>query len=111
MLTAVAAARDAGFKTGLLSNSWGVESYPRARLDPLFDEIVISGEVGLRKPDLAIFELMLKGLDLPADRCVFVDDHPGHLKAALEVGMTTVLHRNPAESIAELERLLEVPLR
>ena len=42
--------------------------------------------------------------------CVFVDDHPGHLKAAQEAGMTTVLHREPSQSIAELEELLGVGL-
>jgi putative hydrolase of the HAD superfamily len=106
MLTAVGGARAAGLKTGLLSNSWGTRLYPRARIDSLFDAIVISGEVGLRKPDPAIFELALERLDVAADRCVFVDDHPGHLSAAAEVGMTTVLHRSPAETIAELEELL-----
>jgi FMN phosphatase YigB (HAD superfamily) len=45
-----------------------------------------------------------------ADRCVFVDDYPGHLESAATAGMTTVLHRSPAETIAELERLFEVPL-
>jgi FMN phosphatase YigB (HAD superfamily) len=71
---------------------------------------VISGEVGLRKPDPDIFTLTTDKLGIAPGRCVFVDDHPGHLKAALEAGMTTVLHRSPAESIAELEELLQVPL-
>ena len=72
----------------------------------MFDVVVISGEVGLRKPDPDIFTLTTEKLGLDADRCVFVDDHPGHLKAALDAGMTTVLHRTPAETIAELEDLL-----
>jgi FMN phosphatase YigB (HAD superfamily) len=42
---------------------------------------------------------------------VFVDDHPGHLKAALELGMKTVLHRSPNETIEELEAILEQTLR
>jgi putative hydrolase of the HAD superfamily len=106
MLVAVAAARSNGLKTGLLSNSWGTSLYPRARIDTLFDAIVISGEVGLRKPDPAIFELVLQRLGVTADRCVFVDDHPGHLAAAVELGMTTVLHRSPGTTITELEGLL-----
>jgi epoxide hydrolase-like predicted phosphatase len=106
MLAAVGAARAAGLKTGLLSNSWGTTLYPRARIDALFDAVVISGEVGLRKPDPAIFELALDRLGVVASRCVFVDDHPGHLSAAAEVGMTTVLHRTPATTISELEALL-----
>ena len=111
MLDAVAAARRAGLKTGLLSNSWGVQGYPRERFESLFDEVVISGEVGLRKPDPAIFELMTERLGVEPGRCIFVDDHPGHLKGALEHGMVTVLHRDPAQTIAELEDLLGLSLR
>ena len=110
MFTAVERARAHGLKTGLLSNSWGTALYPRARLDPIFDVQVISGEVGLRKPDPAIFELTTSRLGVPSETCVFVDDHPGHLTAAAEAGMTTVLHREPARTIAELESLLGLTL-
>jgi putative hydrolase of the HAD superfamily len=110
MLDAVAAVRAAGLKTGLLSNSWGTTLYPRERLDSLFDVSIISGEVGLRKPDPAIFELTTQRLGVPAERCVFVDDHPGHLTSAAEAGMTTVLHRDPARTIAELESLFGLTL-
>jgi epoxide hydrolase-like predicted phosphatase len=110
MLDAVAAAKRNGFKTALLSNSWGLSGYPRERLGELMDVIVISGEVGMRKPDPAIFELTTAKLGLPPETCVFVDDHPGHLKAAQEAGMETVLHRTPAQTIPELETLLEVAL-
>lgn len=111
MLDAVGAARRAGVKTGLLSNSWGLDHYPRKRLRHLFDAIVISGEVGLRKPDPAIFELTVNRLGVTPGSVVFVDDHPGHLKAALGAGMTTVLHRRPEETIRELERLFGIRLR
>lgn len=110
MFAAVERARAHGLKTGLLSNSWGTALYPRDRLDPVFDVQVISGEVGLRKPDPAIFELTTDRLGVAAERCVFVDDHPGHLTSAAEAGMTTVLHRDPARTIAELESILEVDL-
>ena len=110
MFTAVESARAQGLKTGLLSNSWGTSLYPRDRLDPIFDVQVISGEVGLRKPDPAIFELTTERLGVPAETCVFVDDHPGHLTSAAEAGMTTVLHREPARTIAELEGLLGLTL-
>ncbi|MGH2808008.1 MAG: HAD family hydrolase [Actinomycetota bacterium] len=110
MLDAVAKARAAGFKTGLLSNSWGLGGYPRARLAEIFDDVVISAEVGMRKPDPAIFELSVTHLGVPPNASIFVDDHPGHLKAAAESGMTTVLHRSPAQTIAELELLLDVGL-
>jgi epoxide hydrolase-like predicted phosphatase len=111
MITAVGQAKLAGTKTGLLSNSWGTGTYPRDVIDPLFDVIVISGEVGMRKPDPEIFRLTADKLGVQPEECVFVDDHPGHLKAALELGMKTVLHRSPKETIEELERILEKPLR
>jgi putative hydrolase of the HAD superfamily len=110
MFTAVERARAQGLKTGLLSNSWGTALYPRERLEPIFDVQVISGEVGLRKPDPAIFELTTDRLGLPATECVFVDDHPGHLTSAAAAGWTTVLHRDPARTIAELESLLGLSL-
>jgi epoxide hydrolase-like predicted phosphatase len=110
MIDAVAAARAHGFKTALLSNSWSLRHYPRARFDGIFDATVISGEVGLRKPDPAIYRLATERLGVEARECVFVDDHPGHLKAAQEEGMTTVLHRAPAQTIAELRVLLGVDL-
>jgi epoxide hydrolase-like predicted phosphatase len=110
MFEAVAAAKAAGLRTGLLSNSWGTDIYPRHRFPGVFDEVVISGEVGLRKPDPAIFELISEKIGVSPGESVFVDDHPGHLQAALEHGMTTVLHRSPTETIAELEELLGVTL-
>ena len=110
MFDALAAAKRAGFKTGLLSNSWGVSGYPRERLAEVMDVVVISAEVGMRKPDPEIFTFTTSKLGVAPSTCVFVDDHPGHLKAAQEAGMTTVLHREPAQSIAELEDLLGVGL-
>ncbi|MDQ3646021.1 MAG: HAD family phosphatase [Actinomycetota bacterium] len=110
MLDAVGAARRAGIKTALLSNSWGLSLYPRERFGDLFDVIVISGEVGLRKPDEAIFTLTTDRLGVAPEACVFVDDHPGHLQGAMAVGMTTVLHRSPSQTRAELSALLNLPL-
>lgn len=110
MVEAVRRARDGGIKTALLSNSWGLELYPRTILEEVCDVVVISGEVGLRKPDPAIFTMTTEKLALEPDVCVFVDDHPGHLKAAQQVGMTTVLHKTPQETIEELESLLGLSL-
>jgi len=110
MLLAVGAVKAAGFKTALLSNSWGSSLYPRARLAVLFDALVISGEVGMRKPDPDIYVLALERIQVEPHRSVFVDDHPGHLAAARELGMLTILHRSPEETIAELESVFGVRL-
>ena len=111
MLGAVRRAKAAGVRTGLVSNSWGHGRYDRATFPELFDGVVISGEVGLRKPDPAIYELGARSIELEPRACVFVDDLPGNLKPARELGMATVLHRDAAETIPELEELLGAALR
>lgn len=111
MIEAVRAARRGRIATALLSNSWGVEYYPHDLLEELFDEVVISGEVGLRKPDPPIFEMAAERLGLSPKECVFIDDLPGNIEAAEAVGMRGVLHEEASRTIPELERLLGVPLR
>jgi epoxide hydrolase-like predicted phosphatase len=111
MLAAVAGARRGGIHTGLVSNSWGSGTgYARQRFTELFDAVVISGEVGLRKPDPAIYTLAAQRLGVAAERIAFVDDIGGNLKPARALGMTTVLHRDAATTIRELERLFGLPL-
>jgi epoxide hydrolase-like predicted phosphatase len=111
MLAAVRAARRAGVRTGLISNSWGTGRYDRALLGELFDGLVISGEVGVRKPAPEIYRLGAESIGLAPEACVFVDDLPFNLPPAAELGMATVHHRDSEETIAELERQLGVSLR
>jgi putative hydrolase of the HAD superfamily len=108
MLDGVRAVRRTGVRTGLLSNSWGdALAYDDALLDELFDAWVISSQVGLRKPDPAIYELAAERLGLPPGACVFVDDLPGNLRPARALGMATVLHRgDAAATLAEVGALL-----
>ena len=110
MIGAVIKARESGLKTALLSNSWGLGMYPRDRFEAMFDEVVISGEVAMRKPDAEIFHLTTERLGVNANKSVFVDDHSGHLAAAERLGMRTVLHRTPAKTIEELEGILDLTL-
>jgi putative hydrolase of the HAD superfamily len=111
MVNAVRAAKDAGVRTGLISNSWGKGRYDRAQFPVLFDGVVISGEVGLRKPEPRIYELGAEAIGLPPAECVFVDDLAGNLKPARELGMATVHHTSAEETVPQLERLLGVRLR
>jgi putative hydrolase of the HAD superfamily len=110
MLSAVRSARAAGIRTGLISNSWGTGIYERGDFDGLFDATVISGEVGMNKPEPQIFRLACERLGVEAGDCVFVDDLRENCEGAEAVGMTAILHRDPGDTIAELERLLGVPL-
>ena len=111
MIAAVAAAKAAGIRTALLSNSWGATTYDRSGWDELFDETVISGEVGIRKPDPAIYAMASERLGVAPQETVFVDDLEHNLAPAREVGMAVVHHVEAARTIAELERLLAVELR
>jgi epoxide hydrolase-like predicted phosphatase len=110
MLGAVKAARDAGVRTGLISNSWGVDRYPQALMDELFDGTVISGIVGIRKPAPEIYAMGAEAVGLAPFDCVFVDDLGFNLKPAKELGMATVLHTGADETIGQLEELLGVAL-
>jgi epoxide hydrolase-like predicted phosphatase len=111
MLDAVHRARRAGIRTGLISNSWGTRRYDRTLLDRLFDGIVISGEVGMRKPTPEIYEMSAERIGVAPADCVFVDDLPFNLKPAQQLGMAAVHHTDAAATIDELERLLGVGLR
>lgn len=106
----VARARAGGVRTGLLSNSWGVEGYPRDRLEEHFDVLVISGEVGLRKPSPAIFLLAADRLGLDPADCAFVDDLDRNVEVARELGMFGVLHRDAARTAEQLSSFLGLPL-
>jgi len=110
MVAAVRSARGAGVRTGLISNSWGAATYDRALLAELFDGVVISGDIGVRKPTPEIYAMGARAIDLPPAECVFVDDLPFNLKPAREMGMATVRHVEAAQTIEELERLLGVAL-
>jgi epoxide hydrolase-like predicted phosphatase len=110
MVQAVLTARRQGVRTGLISNSWGTTRYPRDLLDELFEGIVISGEVGIRKPAPRIYEMGAESIGLPPQQCVFVDDLPFNLPPAEELGMAVVHHTDPAATIEALQMLLGVPL-
>ncbi|MGI8448407.1 MAG: HAD family hydrolase [Streptosporangiaceae bacterium] len=98
--------RRAGLKTAMLSNSWGVGAYPADLLAELFDAVVISAEAGMRKPEERIFRHAAGLLGLATAECVFVDDIEANVQAAEALGMTGVLHTEPAATAARLAALL-----
>jgi epoxide hydrolase-like predicted phosphatase len=110
MLAAVRKARAAGVRTGLVSNSWGTRRYDRGMLEQLFDGVVISGEIGIRKPAPEMYRLGAERAGAAPEACVYVDDLPFNLPPAAELGMATVHHVDTATTIAELERLLGLAL-
>jgi putative hydrolase of the HAD superfamily len=105
MIEAVRRLRGTGVRTGLISNSWGTGIYQPRLLDELFDTVVISGEVGLHKPQPEIFRLGAERLGVEPEACVFVDDLRENVAGAEAVGMTAILHRHPKATVAKLEEL------
>jgi 2-haloacid dehalogenase len=105
----------AGRKIYALSN-WSAETFPYARkrfqfLD-WFDIIVISGEVGLAKPNREIFHFLLEKTGRRAEECVFIDDSPANVAAARELGFDAIHFRSPSQLRDELicKEILQRPL-
>ena len=102
-------ARAVGIPTALLSNSWGGgghDVYAGYDLAALFDVVVISHLVGLRKPERPIFELAAAELGIALADCVLMDDTPTNVAAARAVGMAAVHYTGEPAQLAEVERLL-----
>jgi epoxide hydrolase-like predicted phosphatase len=104
MTSLVTRAHASGIRTALLSNSWG-HDYDRSDWQEMFDAVVISGEVGMRKPEREIFELTLDRIGLPAGECVFIDDIAHNVAAAAEAGLVGIVHRTFDETAGELAAL------
>jgi putative hydrolase of the HAD superfamily len=101
--------REGGYRLAILTNNvreW--EPLWRAMLpvDELFEVVVDSGFVGLRKPDPAIYRLTCERLGVAPERCLFVDDVEVNCAAATELGMAAVLFRSSEQAIAEVREAL-----
>lgn len=109
MTALVRRAKAAGIQTALLSNSWG-NTYPDHLFDGMFDVVVISGEVGMRKPEPEIFQYTLAKLDLPAATCVFVDDIRVNVDSAVQLGLVGIHHQSYEQTAQELDVLFGMDL-
>jgi putative hydrolase of the HAD superfamily len=104
-------ARAAGVRTAILSNSLGTgdhDPYAEYDLDKLFDAVVISDRVGLRKPGPEIYQLTASKIGLPPRMCLFVDDTERNLPTARDLGMGTLLFTGADGEVAEIERLIGI---
>lgn len=108
MLTAIRRIRSRGLKTGALTNNWVIEDRPDpdVALRDHFDAFVESSAVGMRKPDLRIYEHTCAMLAVAPGQAVFLDDIGRNLKPARRLGMTTIKVTDPAAALAELGALL-----
>lgn len=97
------------YKIALLSNS--ASEYLRNEiakydLEKYFDEIVISSEVGLIKPEPAVFEHILQKLSASASECVFTDDNPKYVNAANDLGINGLVFKNTQSFKKDFESLI-----
>jgi 2-haloacid dehalogenase len=86
--------------------NWSAETFHRIRPEhdfmDWFEDIVVSGEVGLAKPDRAIYQVLLQRVEAPAERCLFIDDSAANIAAAHELGFRTIHYQSPPQLNGEL---------
>lgn len=93
------------YRTAILSNdSIEMSTFRRKKFgfDALFDPIVISGNVGVKKPDTRIYEILLEEVGLPAEECLFIDNNADNVAAAQSLGINAILFTDSARLREEL---------
>ena len=119
MVEAVRRCKKAGLLIGMLTNNWvsldardsSITAPERDDVLELFDVIIESSKVGVRKPDPRFYELACEALAIEPSEAVFLDDLGINLKPARAMGMTTIKVTDPDAAIAELESVVGFPLR
>ena len=109
MIAFMASLREAGYRMALLTNNvreWELRWRALAPIDDIFELVVDSAFVGVRKPDPKIYELTVTGLGVPAAECLFVDDIEVNCDAAQAAGMSAVVFRDTEQAIAEIRAIL-----
>lgn len=109
----------AKFRTGCITNnlpanaigSMGGRSLYIAEVMALFNHVIESAKIGLRKPDPRIYRMMVEALGVDPRNCVYLDDLGLNLKPARDMGMTTIKVVDSAQAIAELEAATGLSLR
>ncbi len=104
-------------KTGCITNNLPagganpLASFYKLEAMALFDHVIESSKIGMRKPDPRIYRMMTEALGVPAERCIYLDDLGVNLKPARAMGMTTIKVDDAASAIAELEGCVGFALR
>jgi putative hydrolase of the HAD superfamily len=117
MVDAIKAIKAKGLKTALLTNNWLSEEvrsddpYSTGRVLQLFDAIVESSKVGVRKPEVRFYEIACELLAVEPDECVFLDDLGINLKPAKAMGMQTIKVLSVDQALGELEAIVGFALR
>jgi putative hydrolase of the HAD superfamily len=110
MISLMAELRAAGYRMALVTNNvreWEPRWRAMAPIDDIFELVIDSAFVGVRKPDPQIYELALQGLGLAGEECLFVDDLERNCEAAQAAGMEAVIYRDPEQALAEIRAVLD----
>jgi putative hydrolase of the HAD superfamily len=107
------------FKTGCITNNLPANAMGSrdggalyvTEVMVLFDHVIESARIGLRKPDPRIYEMMTRKLSVDPNNCIYLDDLGVNLKPARAMGMTTIKVTSAAQAIAELEAATGMKLR
>ena len=115
MIAALKIIKD-GHKTGCITNNVpsnhagpGRTLYAREIME-MFDHVIESSRIGIRKPNPRIYEMMCEALSVEPEACVYLDDLGMNLKPARAMGMTTIKVETGPQAIAELEKALDMKL-
>jgi putative hydrolase of the HAD superfamily len=109
MIALMADLRAEGYRMALVTNNvreWESRWRALAPIDDIFELVVDSAFVGVRKPDPEIYELALTGLGVGGSECLFVDDLERNCVAARTFGMQTVTYRDAEQAVAEIRAAL-----
>jgi putative hydrolase of the HAD superfamily len=111
MIELMAALRAEGYRMALVTNNvreWEPRWRAMAPIDDIFELVIDSAYVGMRKPDPAIYELTVRRLGVPAPACLFVDDLEPNCAAAREAGMQAIVYRDPEQAAVDIRAALDV---
>ncbi len=96
-----------GYKIAVLSDQWhpSKEAVVLKKYYKKFNVVILSCDVGFRKPDIRIYKLTLKKLKLKPNQVIFIDNQIWNIKPAKKLGMKTILFRNNRQTIKEMKKL------
>ena len=109
MIDLMAQLRAEGYRMALVTNNvreWESRWRALAPVDDIFELVIDSAFVGVRKPDPEIYDLALAGLGVEGSECLFVDDLERNCVAARALGMATVTYRHAEQAVAEIRAAL-----
>jgi putative hydrolase of the HAD superfamily len=109
MIGLMTALRAEGYRMALVTNNvreWEARWRAMAPIDDIFELVIDSAQVGMRKPDPEIYELTVRRLGVPASACLFVDDLERNCAAAREAGMQAIVYRDPEQAELDIRAAL-----